>query len=392
MQIVTMQIIRALRRHVRRVAAAPAVDQWLRRSATARRSRRGLPVPADAVVTATGRGDMLLTAVSPPGTAEFERLALAAARRRTVTISPAEPIGADSVRELTRRGVPLHLDPDDPMLTGPPLEAPLAEVLGRPIDDGDLERYVRSVRLARLAQGPLEPPSISVLLATRRPHLLDHALAALRAQQGVELQLVLGLHGEWPTDVQQRIGRNWNGPATVVTADDSTTLGGLLDRMAGRADGTLLTKWDDDDWYGVHHVGDLVRARRASGAQIVGKAAEFVWLESADRTIRRPSIGARTYRANLAGGTLMISSADLSAIGGFPDAPRYVDRLLIERAQGEQCDVYRTHGLEFVLRRSADGGHTWGAGDDYFLSDAIDQRPGLDLGFAGIEGATETGR
>ena len=51
---------------------------------------------------------------------------------------------------------------------------------------------------------------------------------------------------------------------------------GLLGAEATRvAQGTLLTKVDDDDLYGPEHVWDLVLARCYSGAAVVGKGAEF---------------------------------------------------------------------------------------------------------------------
>ena len=39
------------------------------------------------------------------------------------------------------------------------------------------------------------------------------------------------------------------------------------------------TKVDDDDRYGPEHIWDLVLARQFSGATVVGKGAEFVYLE-----------------------------------------------------------------------------------------------------------------
>ncbi len=47
--------------------------------------------------------------------------------------------------------------------------------------------------------------------------------------------------------------------------------------------------------------------------------------------------------------------------------------------------IYRVHGVGYLLRRdSRAGNHTWQAEDDYFLAQAVDQRPGLDLEFAGV--------
>ena len=73
--------------------------------------------------------------------------------------------------------------------------------------------------------------------------------------------------------------------------------------------------------------------------------------------------------------------------GGWPAAPQRVDGLLIDAVLRAGGSSYRTHGFQFVLRRrrpSTGLGHTWPASDEYFLREAVDQRPGLALGFADI--------
>jgi hypothetical protein len=151
----------------------------------------------------------------------------------------------------------------------------------------------------------------------------------------------------------------------------------------------LVTKWDDDDWYGPQHVLDLALAHDYSGAEVVGKAAEFVYLESCDTTIRRMSTGAESYSATIAGGTLLMSRSWLDDLGGWPDVRTAVDRHLLTASERAGGSTYRTHGFQYVLRRRADGDHTWASADDYFLAAATQRRAGLDLGFADINDLAE---
>ena len=162
----------------------------------------------------------------------------------------------------------------------------------------------------------------------------------------------------------------------------------MLHALCERADGDFVSKWDDDDLYGPDHLLDLVLAHDYSGADLIGKGAEFVYLESSDVTIRRFAIGAERPGVTLAGGTLLLGRERLRDLGGWPSAAKGADQLLIERVLGVGGVSYRTHGFQFVLRRRPPahaGGHTWAATDDYFLNDAVVRRPGLDLGFADIE-------
>lgn len=271
----------------------------------------------------------------------------------------------------------------------------LADLVSHPTGD-DLDRYVRSVRLERVAASPTTETAdttVSVVLATRRPDMLDRTVDMLRRQRGVEVELIVGLHGShWPDTAEARLRSTWDGPLQTARRDEAVPLGTLLNQLVALAGGRFVSKWDDDDWYGDDHLGDLLRARHASGASLVGKAAEFVYLDAADVTVRRPASGARTFTDNLAGGTLLIATDELRALGGFPDAPRSVDRGLIETASSAGAAVYRTHGLGFVLRRSTAGSHTWDVAEAYFRADAIASRPGLDLAFADIVDASEDGR
>jgi hypothetical protein len=119
---------------------------------------------------------------------------------------------------------------------------------------------------------------------------------------------------------------------------------------------------------------------------MVGKAAEFVYLEALDITIRRFAGAAERLSVTLAGGTLLLPRDDLMTVGWAPVA-RQVDRRLIDKLQDLGFPTYRTHGFGYVLRRqgSSLAQHTWQAGDGYFLQQSSEQRTGLDLGFAGFD-------
>jgi hypothetical protein len=285
-------------------------------------------------------------------------------------------------------------DPGEGRSGGPPrgllapellalLRAPLP---GRGADP--LAWEIRSVRQRRAAlrhhgTGLTRPPAVSALLVTKRPQLLGTALAALAAQTYPELEIVVGLHGAPPaTDLTaehltaEHLAAVAGGrPLRVVPVPESRPLGEALAEAARAASGTVLTKVDDDDRYGPEHVWDLVAARHYSGATVVGKGAEFVYLEPKDLTVRR-RMAAETTTDTVAGGTIALAREDLAAVGGWPPVPRWVDRALLDRVLAEDGTVYRTHPLGFVYTRHGDG-HTWEADLAYFLRDRVRSWRGL---------------
>ncbi|GAB6984565.1 glycosyltransferase family 2 protein [Nocardioides pyridinolyticus] len=208
-------------------------------------------------------------------------------------------------------------------------------------------------------------PSVSVLLATRRPEQLPFALAQVARQRGVELELVLATHGfeADPAVVREHLG---GVPLTVLPQHRDTVFGDVLRAATDAAAGDVVVKMDDDDWYGPDVIADLLLARHYSGAELVGMPAELVYLEPIRTTVRRrgPS---ENFGAVVAGGTMSIDRALLRAVGGFRSVPRHVDARLLEDVRAAGGRVYRTQGLGYVLRRTA-GGHTWDSGLGYFLT------------------------
>jgi hypothetical protein len=228
-------------------------------------------------------------------------------------------------------------------------------------------------------------PSVSILMATNRPEMLMFAIEQMAAQQYPSVEILCGLHGFSVSAAAREHVAAVAPHAQLFEIGTDRDLGQVLAFLGERASGDLVTKWDDDDWYATEHLRDLVAAMRYSAAGVVAKPAEYVYLSSLDLTLRRFSTGAETFSTTIAGGTLMLTRSLLHEIGGWPAGPRRVDRLLIEAAEAVSTPIYRMHGLGYLLRRDSHAtNHTWLAEDDYFLAQAVDQRAGLDLEFAGV--------
>jgi hypothetical protein len=206
-------------------------------------------------------------------------------------------------------------------------------------------------------------PSVSVVLATKRPEMLAFALRQVRKQRGVELQLVLAPHGFTPdADVLRELG-----PERLVVRphDESTLFGDVLADAVAAADGDLVLKMDDDDWYGPDFVTDLLLARSYSGAELVGTPSEMHYLVPKDVTVRRGH-QAELYAHFVAGGTMLVDRGLLRSVGSFRSVRKYVDAQLLHAVGQAGAAVYRTHGLGYLLRRNASG-HTWDVDMDYLL-------------------------
>ena len=207
-------------------------------------------------------------------------------------------------------------------------------------------------------------PTVSVLLCTNRPPQLRHALEQVRRQTYTPCELVLVLHGDdFPADAEEQVARVLTIPYRVVRAPASLKYGAALNRGVAVASGNLITKMDDDDWYGREHLWDLVLALDYSGADLVGKLHPgFVYFTGLDITVRRRVGRPETLGTGISGGTMMLRRRDLEAVGGYRDG-WCDDQGLISDVEGDGGRVYQTHHHGYIYQRRG-AGHTFDAGDD----------------------------
>lgn len=303
---------------------------------------------------------------------------------------------ARAVGHLAALGVPLVGDAPPPIVARY-LAPGIADALGTPDDLVDrLRREELSVRLRRAALSRLgasawrrelarrtgsqssDRATVSVLLTTRRPDMLPFALDQLRRQRGVSFEVVLTTHGFEPSteDLAPWL-ETFGERLQPLHAESDLLFGQVLNLAASRASGDLLLKVDDDDWYGPDFVADLLLAREYSGAEVVGCSAEFTFVEPLWLTTRNDD-PSEVYRPFVAGGTILVDRGAFRAVGGFRHTRKHVDANLLSAILNAGGNVYRSHGLGYVLRRGTHG-HTWDPGLAYFVSSsrAADQWRGF---------------
>jgi hypothetical protein len=228
---------------------------------------------------------------------------------------------------------------------------------------------------------------VTVLLASKRPELIGAAVERVALQDHRPLELVVATHGFDPGLVPRP---DPELPMTVLPVPEAALLGEVLNVATAAASGAVLVKMDDDDHYGPSHVTDLLVALRFSGASVVGKAAEHIYLGALDVTVRRKRASER-FGGRVAGGAIGCHRAVLADIGGWAPVPRAVDSRLLAAVELAGGSVYQTHGFGFVLNRHGQR-HTYPTGDSNYLRRLVAQRVGLDLPFAGIFDAAEPHR
>ena len=253
--------------------------------------------------------------------------------------------------------------------------------------DHSLRARARQILGAAGLEGP-SLPLVSVLVPTRRPDRLPAVIDAVTAQTYPRLELVLGLHGDgFPrARLDEQLSRV-ACPGRAVRVPAECSLGEVLNEALAASSGEIVAKFDDDDLYGPEHLWDLVLAAEYSGAALVGKTSEYVYLAGSDRTVRRfVGFGERYInpaRYTVTGAAMLVSREALESVGGWRPMGVGEDKTLVHDVGAAGGKVYRTHGAGFLAMRHGTG-HTWEVDDSYFLEQAQDGRDGCDLRFAGV--------
>jgi hypothetical protein len=323
------------------------------------------------------------------------------------------------IAKLCAAGVPVcaeEISDDLAALLGAELTALLRPLRARDLADLDLrERASVALRRAALrehsavarwrqiaaALGIDVPgrPLVSVILSTRRESWLEHGIAQVARQNYEPRELVVCLHGdEFAAGTSERVRSLYKaaqqrrgsghalagGECQVIRVDGELTLGDALNAGVETANGELVTKMDDDDYYSTEHLWDLVLALEYSGADLVGKGAEFVYLQWIDLTMRRFMGDSESDHPRLAGGAMMARKAPLQEIGGWPSRSRGEDTWIVRNFKKAGRDTYRTHGFGYILNRHGQG-HTWNTYVDYFLIQSQREWRGLRFDETAIE-------
>ncbi len=242
---------------------------------------------------------------------------------------------------------------------------------------------VRARHLLDLAgvAAPDPRPAVAAVLITMRPHRLEQALIGVLGQTYRPVEVVIGLHGAdngAATEAARVIDRLAveSIPVTLLRFSEERSLGECLNNAIATTGAEIIAKIDDDDVYGAAHLEDGVHALGYSGAGVVGKGAQFTYVESEDVTVLRRAREEESFLGGSVTGASMLIRRAIWEQVRFPHRPRQVDTLFgrgVRRA-GER--IYANSRWEFCYVRLA-GGHTWSTGPESFLSGADVQWSGL---------------
>lgn len=189
----------------------------------------------------------------------------------------------------------------------------------------------------------------SVLLPILDPYLMEHALAQVARQSGVDQLIVIG-----PPEAELR-ARDVLPDVEVVYRRPvpSMTEGAMLNAGIDLCEADLVAVMDPRDVYGPHYLSDLRRAFLFSSADIVGKGAFYAHLRKPQATLLKQPDAEYSYLPEITGGTLLARRNAVRELG-FADLTEGWDEVLMRQCRTDGIKVFSADRFGYVRVRDED--------------------------------------
>lgn len=202
-------------------------------------------------------------------------------------------------------------------------------------------------------------PRVNAVMPTLRPEYIPFALDMFRRQTYGEASLTVVANGvPIPDDIARQVGETKGARLCSVPADK--TIGYCMNFGIDQAEAEYWAKWDDDDVYGPHFLGDQMLQRKYLDFDVAGKAAIFNYIEEHDTVYLRDASVRDTLSSHLGGGTLLVKND-----GRYfaEDGRGSEDRAFVFLARERGDRVVSGDPFNFVqIRRKDISTHTWAQG------------------------------
>ncbi|KAA9393087.1 glycosyltransferase [Kocuria coralli] len=221
------------------------------------------------------------------------------------------------------------------------------------------------------ASGTAADTTVSAVLCTNRPQNLPEALRLMGAQVDVDLELVVVCHGFDPAEHGLRDMASAYGidDLKVIAAPSEWSLGECFNNGVAASRGAVVTKVDDDDWYGPHYLHDQLAVLRVTGADVVGKQASYMYVRGFDVTLLRFAEREHRWTDFVLGPTLM---AHRSVFERHPFQARTTgeDSAFLADVSQAGGRIYAADRFNFRQYRGGEA-HTWTVPDQHILSTGV---------------------
>lgn len=207
---------------------------------------------------------------------------------------------------------------------------------------------------------------LSVITSTNKTLYLENIFANYQSQNYPQKEMIIVLNNNGLRLEQwKETAKNYD-KVRVYQLDESLTLGECLNYAVDKANGAIIAKFDDDDYYGPDYLTESVNCFNYTDAAVIGKVSQFVYFEHSQKLGLLNKGQGFQYLDYLFGGTHVIKREVLNQIQ-FAPVNLGEDRLFNSKCRENNFLLYAGGPMSYVrIRRSNKLDHAWQLGDDQF--------------------------
>ena len=228
---------------------------------------------------------------------------------------------------------------------------------------------------------------VTAICCSNRPAFLRHISAQMKSQNYENLHIIYVAHG--PGHDLELIEKSFTGLASVqvlALPDPKATLGEALNLALDNCRSDMVTKIDDDDFYGPEYIRSSVSALHYNGFDevgIVGRTKAYCYVQDRDLLALRFSHKAQDrLQDRVFGGTIFWSRKAVND-QRFQPLPRAVDTAFFKDAAEKDVRLFGCEPYDYIhVRYSEIESHTWKISSDEFLRPTVPVSEGLRLDLA----------
>ena len=213
---------------------------------------------------------------------------------------------------------------------------------------------------------------VTVIACTNRPEHFERLLANFKRQKYLAKELLIILNNDSMKLKQYVEKSKKKGDIRLFQIPEKKSLGHCLNYAVTRAKHKVIARFDDDDYYSPYYLNTMMYAMNQSKADIVGKRACLVYLESSSKLILRHPNDQNCHVNQIAGATLMCRKKVFSKVRFHPVSLGESVGFLI-RCRRKGYKIYATDCFHYVIRRRANkSSHTWKISDRKLRAQSIE--------------------
>lgn len=207
---------------------------------------------------------------------------------------------------------------------------------------------------------------VSVITCTNRPNYINNIFTNYSCQLHQPTELILLLNNN-SFDIDEIKARAGYDPAiTVHQVDESLSLGTCYNLGAFLSKYDYIAKFDDDDYYGPHHLTDIMRAFIYTDADIVGKHSRFIYFES-QKVLMEYNGVEYDYTPYVIGATMVFKKSVWEAVK-FRSITVGEDSTFQSDCTRKGFKIFATDKYNYVtIRRQDTSSHTFQLEDDDYM-------------------------